>query len=95
MHRSLCLVCCLLASMVTSALCRPFSLLRGRVLLASFTASDICTKPEEEVAITIANTLVKGTGLTTAESEVRSRAFFSSSRHASLTTASSYFTGYC
>lgn len=68
MSRFLALVCSLLALVAGSlALGRPVS---GRALLATFSASDICTKPQE-VAITIANTLVQGSGLSTAESEVR------------------------
>jgi hypothetical protein len=54
---------------------RPFSTLPGRTLLAAFTVSDICQKPQE-VAITIANSLVEGTGLTVAESEVRNLYYF-------------------
>lgn len=70
MSRFVALVCWLLALMAGVALGRPFSAIPGRTLLATFTVSDICQKPQE-VAITIANSLVEGTGLTVAESEVR------------------------
>lgn len=52
------------------ALGRPFSTTPSRALLATFTASDICQEPQE-VAITIANSFVQGSGLTVAEAEVR------------------------
>jgi hypothetical protein len=72
MPRLLALVCCLMA-LGGAFGGRPFSA-PGRTLLASFTASDICRKPQE-VAITIANTLVQGSGLSTAESDVRKSVF--------------------
>ncbi|KAL4545293.1 hypothetical protein Ndes2526B_g02394 [Nannochloris sp. 'desiccata'] len=73
------------------ALGRPFSAIPGRTLLATFTVSDICQKPQE-VAITIANSLVEGTGLTVAESEAIAKAGSQccSKLQAALASASSY-----
>lgn len=61
---------CLLAITVASAAARK-PLRPARALLAPrFSATDICTKPQE-TARTIADTLVSGSGMATAESEVR------------------------
>lgn len=74
MSRFLALVCCLLP-LITGSVALPVGLpFSRRALLATFSASDICQKPKE-VAITIANSLVQGDGLSTAESEVRNQCF--------------------
>ena len=62
------IVACLLVLAVCTATARRLPSPRRRNLL-SFTADDICQKPQE-VAITLSQALVNGSGLSGAESQV-------------------------